>query len=87
MVGCGEKGHIKSKVIEFYEDGSYYGYIVNDTNGYWYKDYEKTVFHHWVKFYDDEGLVTKLEADTITIVEVINIYENKQYLAIQLTNY
>lgn len=77
MVGCRENEGLKAEPLRFGEDGCYNAYIVYQTENEEIKiesHYNKVAtFNHWLKIYDDEGLIFKENA------REINIYRAGQF--------
>lgn len=66
LVGCDENG-LKTSTLDFGEDGSYMAYVV-DEDAEIGAHYKKVAdFKHWLKIYDDDELIYRVNAQGINI--------------------
>lgn len=66
LVGGGDED-LSLKELTFREDNDYLAYVVDENAeiGFHYKKIAS--FTHWLKIYDDTGLVKKFDADKIVV--------------------
>ena len=68
MVYC-DRGAIKAKMLKFGGDGYYTAYLVKDKDCEIPDYYEEVLsLSGWLKIYDDEQMMTMVEADTINVL-------------------
>ncbi len=73
FVGPGGRFGITAKTIHFGENGEYQCFLVDENHFEIDPTYKREVrFHHWLKVYDDKGLVREFNADDIIVYRTRN---------------
>lgn len=68
LVGCEPDGKLKTQILNFGQDDTYSAYLIDESDveiGSHY--HEAARFYHWMKIYDDDGLVENFNADEIVV--------------------
>lgn len=80
-------GRLNLTLLEFGEDGNYSAYIVNEDAEIGAHYHKALEFDHWLKIYDDNGVVAKFSGEKIIIyragdfgciIQVVNKTPNKR---------